>query len=117
MGVLNFEKAYPQIKGLYQFSIESVPVSFFTAIGTSTKRVIWAWPLWPIPNDSYHPVEKKKSYCLTLQTYGMLFNGHQRFPTFHTVAQGKPFRLRNATTGASLNRKKGLIFISSPNVE
>ena len=68
MGVLNFEKAYPHIKGLYQFLDNKCAKELFHDYEFMNKESDMGLPDLAQSKKSYHPVEKLKSYCLTIKS-------------------------------------------------
>jgi len=68
IGVLNFEKAYPQIKGLYQFLDNECARQLFYDYEFINKESDMGIPALADSKKSYYPVEKLKSYCLTLKS-------------------------------------------------
>ncbi len=66
MGVLNFEKAYPNIKGLYQFLDNECAKRLFTSYRYINKESDMKLPNLAQSKKSYNPVMMIKSYCLTL---------------------------------------------------
>jgi uncharacterized protein len=67
MGVLNFEKAYPTIKGLYQFLDNECARQLFGGYRYINKESDMGIPALAVSKKSYHPVEKLKSYCLKMK--------------------------------------------------
>jgi uncharacterized protein len=67
MGVLNFEKAYPTVKGLYQFLDNECARQLFQGYTFMNKESDMGIPALAESKRSYHPVEKIKSYCLTMK--------------------------------------------------
>jgi len=67
MGVLNFEKAYPAIKGLYQFLDNECARQLFQGYLYMNKESDMGIPALADSKKSYHPVEKLKSYCLKIR--------------------------------------------------
>jgi uncharacterized protein len=67
MGVLNFEKAYPSIKGLYQFLDNECGRQLFQGYRYINKESDMGVPALADSKKSYHPVEKLKSYCLKIR--------------------------------------------------
>ena len=73
MGVLNFEKAYPDIKGLYQFLDNECAKRLFAGYKYINKESDMNLPNLAQSKKSYNPVTMIKSYCLTLrQQYKLL---------------------------------------------
>jgi hypothetical protein len=68
MGVLNFEKAYPYIKGLYQFLDNECAKELFHGYVFMNKESDMALATLAQSKKSYHPVEMLKSYCLTIKS-------------------------------------------------
>lgn len=66
MGVLNFEKAYPNIKGLYQFLDNECAKRLFASYKYINKESDMKLPNLAQSKKSYNPVMKIKSYRLTL---------------------------------------------------
>ena len=66
MGVLNFEKANPKIKGLYQFLDNECAKRLFADYKYINKESDMKLPNLAQSKRSYNPVMKIKSYCLTL---------------------------------------------------
>jgi len=67
MGVLNFEKAYPDIKGLYQFLDNECAKRLFAGYTYINKESDMNIPNLAQSKKSYNPVMMIKSYCLTLR--------------------------------------------------
>ncbi|HYA12703.1 MAG TPA: phosphatidylglycerol lysyltransferase domain-containing protein [Syntrophales bacterium] len=67
MGVLNFEKANPKIKGLYQFLDNECAKRLFADYKYINKESDMKLPNLAQSKKSYNPVMKIKSYRLTLQ--------------------------------------------------
>jgi len=67
MGVLNFEKAYPQIKGLYQFLDNECARQLFHDYLYINKESDMGLAALADSKKSYQPCEKIKSYCLKLK--------------------------------------------------
>jgi hypothetical protein len=67
MGVLNFEKAYPDIKGLYQFLDNECAKRLFSGYTYINKESDMNLPNLAQSKKSYNPIMKIKSYCLTLR--------------------------------------------------
>ncbi|MGZ6248586.1 MAG: DUF2156 domain-containing protein [Syntrophales bacterium] len=67
MGVLNFEKAYPYIKGLYQFLDNECAKELFHGYMFMNKESDMGLAALAQSKKSYHPVEKLKSYSLTIK--------------------------------------------------
>ena len=67
MGVLNFEKAFPHIKGLYQFLDRECARQLFHDYRYINKESDMGLAALADSKRSYHPSEKIKSYCLTLK--------------------------------------------------
>jgi hypothetical protein len=68
MGVLNFEKAYPHIKGLYQFLDNECAKELFHGYLFINKESDMGLTALAKSKKSYHPIEKLKSYCLTIKS-------------------------------------------------
>ena len=68
VGVLNFEKAYPQIRGLYQFLDNECAKELFNGYLFINKESDMGLAALAKSKKSYHPVEKLKSYCLTIKS-------------------------------------------------
>jgi hypothetical protein len=68
MGVLNFEKAYPHIKGLYQFLDNECAKELFHGYLFMNKESDMGLAALAKSKKSYHSVEKLKSYCLTIKS-------------------------------------------------
>jgi hypothetical protein len=68
MGVLNFEKAYPHIKGLYQFLDNECAKELFHGYVFMNKESDMGLADLAQSKKSYHPVEKLKSYSLTIKS-------------------------------------------------
>jgi hypothetical protein len=64
MGVLNFEKAFPHIKGLYQFLDNECATRLFSSYKYINKESDMNLPNLAKSKNSYNPVMKLKSYCL-----------------------------------------------------
>jgi hypothetical protein len=64
MGILNFEKAFSQIKGLYQFLDNECAKRLFNRYRYINKESDMNLPNLAHSKNSYHPVMKLKSYCL-----------------------------------------------------
>lgn len=67
MGVLNFEKAYPHIKGLYQFLDNECSKRLFKGYKYINKESDMNLPNLAQSKKSYNPVMMVKSYRLTLR--------------------------------------------------
>ena len=67
MGVLNFEKAYPSIRGLYQFLDNECARQLFQGYMYMNKESDMGIPALADSKKSYYPVEKIKSYCLKIR--------------------------------------------------
>lgn len=67
MGVLNFEKAYPHIKGLYQFLDRECALQLFQDYRYINKESDMGLAALADSKRSYHPIEKIKSFCLKLK--------------------------------------------------
>jgi hypothetical protein len=65
MGVLNFEKAFSDIKGLYQFLDNECAGRLFSRYKYINKESDMNMPNLAQSKNSYNPVMKLKSYCLT----------------------------------------------------
>jgi hypothetical protein len=68
MGVLNFEKAYPYIKGLYQFLDNECAKELFHGYVFMNKESDMDLATLAQSKKSYHPVEMLKSYSLTIKS-------------------------------------------------
>lgn len=66
MGVLNFEKADSNIKGLYQFLDNQCATRLFSQYKYINKESDMNLPNLAQSKNAYNPVMKLKSYCLTL---------------------------------------------------
>ncbi len=66
MGVLNFEKAYPHIKGLYQFLDQKCARRIFNGAEYINKESDMNLPGLAKSKKSYGPVDRVKSFKLTL---------------------------------------------------
>ena len=66
MGVLNFEKAYPNIKGLYQFLDNECAKRLFAGYKYINKESDMNISNLAQSKKSYNPVMMIKSYCLTV---------------------------------------------------
>jgi hypothetical protein len=66
IGVLNFEKAYPNIKGLYQFLDNECAKRLFAGYKYINKESDMKLPKLAQSKKSYNPVMKIKSYRLTM---------------------------------------------------
>jgi len=67
MGILNFEKAYSNIKGLYQFLDNECAKRLFSKYKYINKESDMNLPNLAQSKNSYNPVMKLKSYCLTIR--------------------------------------------------
>ena len=67
MGVLNFEKAYPHIKGLYQFLDKECARQLFQGYAYINKESAMGLPALADSKKSYHPLEMLKSYSLKIR--------------------------------------------------
>jgi uncharacterized protein len=67
MGVLNFEKAYPHIKGLYQFLDHECARQLFTGYAYMNKESDMGLSALADSKKSYHPAEMLKSYSLQIR--------------------------------------------------
>jgi hypothetical protein len=67
MGILNFEKAFSNIKGLYQFLDNECAKRLFGRYKYINKESDMNLPNLAQSKNSYHPVMKLKSYCLTVR--------------------------------------------------
>lgn len=67
MGILNFEKAYSNIKGLYQFLDNECARRLFCGYKYINKESDMNIPNLAQSKNSYNPVMKLKSYCLTVR--------------------------------------------------
>jgi len=68
MGALNFEKAYSHIKGLYQFLDNQCARELFHGYMSMNKESDMGLVDLARSKKSYHPIEKLKSYCLTIKS-------------------------------------------------
>ena len=68
MGILNFEKAYPHIKGLYQFLDNECAKELFHGYVFMNKESDMDLASLAQSKKSYHPVEMLKSYSLTIKS-------------------------------------------------
>jgi uncharacterized protein len=66
MGVMNFEKALPHIRGLYQYLDNECAKQLFNGYQYINKESDMGVPALAKSKNSYHPVLKIKSYRLTL---------------------------------------------------
>jgi uncharacterized protein len=66
MGILNFEKAYPHIKGLYQFLDNECAKRLFAGYTYINKESDMNLANLAQSKKSYNPVMMIKSYCLTV---------------------------------------------------
>jgi hypothetical protein len=66
MGILNFEKAFSNIKGLYQFLDNECAKRLFSSYKYINKESDMSLPNLAQSKNSYNPVMKLKSYCLTV---------------------------------------------------
>jgi len=67
MGVLNFEKAFSHIKGLYQFLDNECARRLFGQYTYINKESDMNLPSLAQSKNSYNPVMKCRSYCLTVR--------------------------------------------------
>ena len=67
MGILNFEKAYSHIKGLYQFLDNECTKRLFKRYTYINKESDMSIPNLAQSKNSYNPVMKLKSYCLHIR--------------------------------------------------
>lgn len=67
MAVLNFEKAYPYVKGLYQFLDNECARRLFSSYKYINKESDMNIPNLARSKNAYHPVRKLKSYRLTVR--------------------------------------------------
>ncbi len=67
MGVLMFEKAFPDIKGLYQYFDRACARELFDGKPLINKESDMSLPGLAQAKRSYHPIEMVKSYSLTLK--------------------------------------------------
>jgi hypothetical protein len=67
MGILNFEKAFPDVKGLYQFLDHECAKQLFAGYRYINKESDMSLPNLAAMKKSYHPVMRVKSYRLTLK--------------------------------------------------
>ena len=68
MGVMNFEKALPHIRGLYQYLDNECAKHLFSDYMYINKESDMGLPALAESKHSYHPVLKIKSYRLALKT-------------------------------------------------
>jgi uncharacterized protein len=68
MGVLNFEKAYPHVKGLYQFLDNECARQLFNGYPYMNKESDMGLTALAESKRSYHPVAKIKAYCLKIKS-------------------------------------------------
>lgn len=67
MGILNFEKAFSEVKGLYQFLDNECAKRLFAGFRYINKESDMSLPNLAHMKRSYHPVMRVKSYKLTLK--------------------------------------------------
>ncbi len=67
MGILNFEKAFSNIKGLYQFLDNECARRLFAPYKYINKESDMNLPNLARSKNSYNPIMKLKSYCLTVR--------------------------------------------------
>jgi len=67
MGVLNFEKAFSNIRGLYQFLDNECAKRLFSRYEFINKESDMNIAELAQSKKSYHPVQRIKSYCLTVR--------------------------------------------------
>jgi hypothetical protein len=67
MGVLNFEKAFSDVRGLYQFLDNECAKRLFSGYRYINKESDMGIPDLAQSKKSYHPVERLKSYKLALR--------------------------------------------------
>ena len=67
MGVLNFEKAYPQVKGLYQYLDNACAQELFEGYQYISKESDMGISALAESKKSYFPCLRLKSYCLRLK--------------------------------------------------
>jgi hypothetical protein len=67
MGVLNFEKAFSSIKGLYQYLDNECARRLFRRYKYINKESDMNLPNLAQSKNSYNPIRKLKSYCLTVR--------------------------------------------------
>jgi len=67
MGILNYEKAFPDVKGLYQFLDHECARQLFAGYRYINKESDMSLPNLARMKRSYHPVFRVKSYKLTLK--------------------------------------------------
>lgn len=67
MAVLNFEKAYSNIKGLYQYLDRECAALIYKRYKFINKESDMGLPGLAHAKGSYHPVGRVKSYCLTVK--------------------------------------------------
>jgi len=68
MGVLNFEKAFPNVRGLYQFLDRECARRLFHGCRYINKESDMGVPNLAQMKKAYHPVMKEKCYRLELRT-------------------------------------------------
>jgi uncharacterized protein len=68
MGVLNFEKAYPHVKGLYQFLDNECARQLFNGYHYMNKESDMGLAALAESKRSYHPVAKIKAYSLKIKS-------------------------------------------------
>ena len=67
MGILNYEKAFADVKGLYQFLDQECARRLFAGLRYINKESDMNLPNLAHMKRSYHPVMRVKSYKLTLK--------------------------------------------------
>jgi hypothetical protein len=67
MAILNFEKAFSDVKGLYQFLDHECARQLFAGYRYINKESDMSLPNLAAMKKSYHPVMRVKSYRLTLK--------------------------------------------------
>jgi hypothetical protein len=67
MGILNYEKAFSNVKGLYQFLDNQCAKQLFAGYRYINKESDMSLPNLARMKRSYHPVLRVKSYQLTLK--------------------------------------------------
>ncbi len=66
--ILNYEKAFPAVKGLYQYLDQECAKRLFADVRYINKESDMSLPNLARMKKSYHPVARVKSYKLTLKT-------------------------------------------------
>jgi uncharacterized protein len=67
MGTLNFEKAYPHIKGLYQFLDNECARQLFNGYPYMNKESDMGLAALADSKRSYHPIAMLRAYCLKIK--------------------------------------------------